>query len=179
MTLTAPQPPQTGSTDVGHIVQIIGPVVDVEFSPEHLPEIYFALEIDLSSTVSTGDTSASEDNPAMRGIDQGGGKLVLEVQQHLGNNMVRAVAMGPTDGLRRGIEVRDTGAPISVPVGPATLGRLFNVLGEPIDEKPAPQTAQRYPIHRAAPKFEDLTTATRRASSRCSRRWRSSRPASR
>jgi F-type H+-transporting ATPase subunit beta len=140
---------------VGHIVQIIGPVVDVEFLPEHLPEIYYALEIDLSATVSTGKDGASDDNPALRGIDQGGGKLVLEVQQHLGNNMVRAVAMGPTDGLSRGIAVRDTGAPISVPVGPPTLGRLFNVLGEPIDAKGDVVAELRYPIHRPAPALVD------------------------
>src|SRR5262245_29571163 len=155
MTLTAPASTESGATDVGQIVQIIGPVVDVQFSPEHLPEIYFALEIDLSSTVSTGEDGASDDNPAMRGIDQGGGKLILEVQQHLGNNMVRAVAMGPTDGLRRGIEVRDTGAPISVPVGPPTLGRLFNVLGEPIDAKGDVVSETRYPIHRPAPSLVD------------------------
>jgi F-type H+-transporting ATPase subunit beta len=156
MTLTAPAPTTpTAPTDVGHIVQIIGPVVDVEFSPEHLPEIYYALEIDLSTIVSTGDAGAGEDNPAMRGIDQGGGKLVLEVQQHLGNNMVRAVAMGPTDGLRRGIEVRDSGAPITVPVGPPTLGRLFNVLGEPIDAKGPVIAETRYPIHRPAPSLVD------------------------
>src|SRR6187551_519260 len=155
MTLTAPEPVQTGGTDRGHIVQIIGPVVDVEFAPEHLPEIYFALEIDLSSTVGTGEDGAVVDNPAMRGIDQSGGKLILEVQQHLGNNMVRAVAMGPTDGLRRGIEVRNTGAPITIPVGPPTLGRLFNVLGEPIDAKGEVVAETRYPIHRPAPSLVD------------------------
>ncbi|HEY3063964.1 MAG TPA: F0F1 ATP synthase subunit beta [Chloroflexota bacterium] len=155
MTLTAPAPTESGATDVGHIVQIIGPVVDVEFSPEHLPEIYFALEIDLSATVSTGQDGAASTSVAMKGVETGTGKLVLEVQQHLGNNMVRAVAMGATDGLRRGIEVRDTGAPITVPVGPPTLGRLFNVLGEPIDAKGDVVADTRYPIHRPAPSLID------------------------
>jgi F-type H+-transporting ATPase subunit beta len=91
----------------------------------------------------------------MKGVEQGTGKLVLEVQQHLGNNTVRAVAMGPTDGLRRGIEVRNTGAPISVPVGPPTLGRLFNVLGEAIDGKAPLVVGERYPIHRPAPALVD------------------------
>jgi F-type H+/Na+-transporting ATPase subunit beta len=155
MTLTAPAPTDTGATDVGHIVQIIGPVVDVQFPAEHLPEIYYALEIDLSSTVSIGEDGVAPSSAAMKGIEQGVGKLVLEVQQHLGNNVVRAVAMGPTDGLRRGIEVRDTGAPITVPVGPPTLGRLFNVLGEPIDAKGDVVADIRYPIHRPAPSLVD------------------------
>src|SRR5713226_6083648 len=151
MTLTAPTPHQTGASATGRIAQIIGPVVDVQFPPEQLPEIYFALELDLSQIVSTGDGAASGESAAMKGVEQGTGKLVLEVQQHLGNNVVRAVAMGPTDGLRRGVEVRNTGAPISVPVGPPTLGRLFNVLGEPIDGKGEVQAGERYPIHRPAP----------------------------
>jgi F-type H+-transporting ATPase subunit beta len=155
MTLTAPAPTDTFATDVGHIVKIIGPVVDVQFPPEHLPEIYFALEIDLSSTVSTSEDGVAPGSAAMKGIEQGVGKLVLEVQQHLGNNVVRAVAMGPTDGLRRGIDVRDTGAPITVPVGPPTLGRLFNVLGEPIDAKGDVVADIRYPIHRPAPSLVD------------------------
>src|SRR5260221_7698780 len=87
----------------------------------------------------------------MKGVEQGTGKLVLEVQQHLGNNTVRAVAMGPTDGLRRGIEVRNTGAPISVPVGPPTLGRLFNVLGEAIDGKGPVEAGEKYPLHPPPP----------------------------
>src|SRR3982074_1882515 len=128
MALPAPSPPQTGTMATGRIAQIIGPVVDVLFPPDQLPEIYFALELDLGQTVGTGDGAGSTQSAAMKGVDQGTGKLVLEVQQHLGNNVVRAVAMGPTDGLRRGVEVRNTGAPISVPVGPSTLGRLFNVL---------------------------------------------------
>jgi F-type H+/Na+-transporting ATPase subunit beta len=140
----------------GRITQIIGPVVDVQFPAEHLPEIYNALELDLAETVSTGgDADDSAEAAAMKGIEQGGGRLVLEVQQHLGNNVVRAVAMGPTDGLRRGVEVRDTGAPITVPVGPATLGRLFNVLGEPIDGKGEAPSDSNYPIHRPAPALVD------------------------
>jgi F-type H+/Na+-transporting ATPase subunit beta len=159
MTLTAPTPSSAtrqGST-AGRIVQIIGPVVDVEFPPEQLPEIYHALEVDLASTVSTREdgASAQRDEAALKGVEQTGGLLVLEVQQHLGNNVVRAVAMGPTDGLRRGVSVRDTAAPIKVPVGPATLGRLFNVLGQPIDGKGDVETDTYYPIHRPAPALVD------------------------
>jgi len=131
----------------GKISQIIGPVVDVEFSAdakaladkgEKLPAIYNALEI------KHGDT-----------------KLILETAQHLGGNKVRAVAMGSTDGLRRGMEVSDTGAAISVPVGEETLGRMFNLLGEPIDglgEMAKTDGTQRLPIHREAPKFEEQST---------------------
>src|SRR6266851_7463108 len=155
MTLTAPAPSPTGTLATGRIAQIIGPVVDVQFPAGHLPEIYFALEVDLSGTVSIGDAGTSSDGAAMKGVEQTTGKLVLEVQQHLGNNVVRAVAMGPTDGLRRGVEVTNTGAPISVPVGPPTLGRLFNVLGEPIDGKGAVSSGERYPIHRPAPALVD------------------------
>ncbi|TME99307.1 MAG: F0F1 ATP synthase subunit beta [Chloroflexi bacterium] len=156
MTLTAPVAQQTTTPAVtGRISQIIGPVVDVQFSAEHLPEIYYALEVDLSSMVGTGGDGKGEDGAALKGVEQGTAKLVLEVQQHLGNNVVRAVAMGPTDGLRRGVEVVNTGAPISVPVGPPTLGRLFNVLGEPIDGKGTVQVGERYPIHRPAPALVD------------------------
>src|SRR3982074_1118323 len=156
MTLTAESRDAASQTFAGHIAQIIGPVVDVAFPAEHLPEIYNALELDLSQMVSTGDGAAqASDSPAMKGVEQGEGKLILEVQQHLGNNVVRAVAMGPTDGLRRGVEVRDTGAPISVPVGPPTLGRLFNVLGEAIDGKGPVQVGEIYPIHRPAPALVD------------------------
>ncbi|OGI25663.1 MAG: F0F1 ATP synthase subunit beta [Candidatus Moranbacteria bacterium RBG_13_45_13] len=119
----------------GKISQVIGPVVDVEFS-ENLPEIYSALEVKLD-----------EKN-----------KLVLEAHQHLGGNRVRAVAMGSTDGLRRQMEVIDTGAPISVPVGPKTLGRMFNLLGEPIDGMEKVDTKKRYPIHRPTPAFTDQST---------------------
>ena len=158
MTLTAPAPQQTSdASTTGHIAQIIGPVVDVQFPAEHLPEIYHALELDLSTSVSTNEEGAdrAEAAAAMKGVEQNVGKLIMEVQQHLGNNVVRAVAMGPTDGLRRGIEVRDTGAPISIPVDPPTLGRLFNVLGEPIDGKGPVTAEQTYSIHRPAPSLVD------------------------
>lgn len=121
--------------NTGKIAQVIGPVVDVEFVGE-LPEIYNALEIKL------GDKE----------------KLVLEVNQHLGGNKVRAVAMGSTDGLRRGMEVTDYGSPIEVPVGSQTLGRMFNLLGDPIDGQPAFKPEHLRVIHREAPKFEDQST---------------------
>jgi F-type H+/Na+-transporting ATPase subunit beta len=124
------------SKSTGTIKQIIGPVVDVHFGGEELPKVYDALEIKVE--------------------DQ---KIVLEVQQHLGSQMVRSIAMGPTDGLKRGIEVLATGAPISIPVGNDTLGRVFNVLGEPIDEKPAPTNTKKAPIHQPAPKLTDLSTS--------------------
>jgi len=155
MTLATPAPQPSTTSTTGRIAQIIGPVVDVQFPAEHLPEIYFALEVDLSAMVSTGDNAQAGDGAALKGVEQGTGKLILEVQQHLGNNVVRAVAMGPTDGLRRGLEVVDTGAPISVPVGPPTLGRLFNVLGEPIDAKGDVKADLKYPIHRPAPALVD------------------------
>lgn len=115
----------------------MGAVVDVVFEDSQLPEIYNALELERD------DSS----------------KLVLEVAQHLGDATVRTVAMDSTDGLARGHKVVDTGQPISMPVGPETLGRLFDVLGNPIDDMPAPKTEKRYPIHRPAPKHEDLSTA--------------------
>ncbi|MBX7213979.1 MAG: F0F1 ATP synthase subunit beta [Thermoflexales bacterium] len=123
----------TNGTQTGEVTAVRGGVVDVKFAAGELPEIYEALEID-------------------RGAQ---GRLVLEVQQHLGDDQVRSVAMDSTDGLRRGIKVRKTGNPISVPVGPETLGRIFNVLGDAIDGREAPHTATRYPIHRPAPTFED------------------------
>jgi F-type H+-transporting ATPase subunit beta len=119
----------------GRIVQVMGPVVDVKFPPEQLPEIYNGLE-----------------------IPHDGGKLVVEVQNHLGNDWVRTVAMDSTDGLRRGMEVIDTGASITMPVGPNTLGRIFNVLGEPIDHLGPVEAVDRYPIHRLAPPFEEQVT---------------------
>lgn len=122
---------------VGKVVQVQGAVVDVEFSPDDLPEIYDALEVGCN-----------------------GNKLVLEVQQQPGNNWVRCVAMDTTDGLRRGTKAVATGASISVPVGPATLGRIFNVLGEPIDGKSPVETDVRYPIHRPAPEFDEQSTKT-------------------
>ena len=117
--------------NIGIIKQIIGVVVDVYFENK-LPEIYHALE-----------------------VDNQGKKLILEVEQHTGSNLVRTIAMGSTDGLRRGDEALDTGAPISVPVGKETLGRIFNVLGENVDGGEQVETAKKYPIHRAAPAFTD------------------------
>jgi F-type H+-transporting ATPase subunit beta len=134
----------TGETDagstrphgkVGRITQVIGPVVDVEFERENVPDIMTALEV----------PGAEE-------------RLVLEVQSHLGNNVVRTISMQSTDGLMRGSEVKNTGAPISVPVGKPTLGRMFNVVGDPIDGKDAPGDAQRLPIHRPAPSVADQST---------------------
>jgi len=124
--------------NVGHITQIIGPVVDVSFENGELPAIHNALEI----------------------TRRDGSILTLEVAQHLGDSVVRAVAMDSTDGLVRGMPVRDTGGPITVPVGPETLGRLMNVAGEPIDEQGPIKAQKRYPIHRKPPNFEELETTT-------------------
>jgi F-type H+/Na+-transporting ATPase subunit beta len=126
--------------NVGRIVQVIGPVIDVEFEAGHLPEIYNALRVL---------------------ADGAGGKIdvVCEVEQHLGENRVRAVAMKPTDGMQRGMSAEDLGEPISVPVGPQTLGRVLNVLGEPIDFPDRPvQSAERWPIHRAPPTLVNQST---------------------
>ena len=121
--------------NTGKIISIIGPVVDVHF-PKELPKIYNALKV------------TRED----------GSILVLESQSDIGSNRVRAVALGATDGLQRGVDVIDTGAPITVPVGKETLGHMFNALGEPIDEQPAPKVKKHYPIHRAAPEFTEQST---------------------
>ncbi len=130
-----------GTQNIGKVVQIIGPVIDAEFPPEQLPEIYNALKISTET-------------------DAGKVELVVEVQQHLPNNQVRAVGMSSTDGLVRGAEVIDTGAPISMPVGEETLGRMFNVLGETVDNGDEVKTKEKYPIHREAPAFEDLEPTT-------------------
>ena len=127
----------------GRIVQITGPVLDIEFPPDQLPEIYNAIEI------STEGTAVAETKV---------GKVVAEVQQHLGNDWVRAVSMSSTDGLRRGMPAVDTGGPITVPVGLAGLGRIFDVVGEPIDERGPVDTTERYPIHRPSPSFEEQST---------------------
>src|SRR5512147_1398902 len=128
----------------GKIVAIIGPVLDVEFDAGHLPDIYNALRIQAK----TAETGA---------ID-----IIAEVEQHLGENRVRAVAMKPTDGLQRGMQAEDLGGPISVPVGPETLGRVLNVLGEPVDFPDRPvQSKERWPIHRAAPTLEEQSTELR------------------
>ena len=122
--------------NIGKITQIIGAVLDIKYADGHLPEINEAIEI----------------------TRQDKGRLVVEVAQHLGDDVVRCIAMGPTDGLVRGMEAVATGAAISVPVGENTLGRIFNVLGEPIDEKPAPTDVEYEPIHRKAPSFEEQAT---------------------
>ncbi len=135
---------------LGKVVQIIGPVVDVEFPPRELPEIYNAVEIPL------GERKFEVSFEQSIGADgKGENKLVVEVAHHLGDDRVRCVAMGPTDGLRRGMDAYDTGAPIMVPVGAPTLGRLFNVLGEPIDNLGPVEAKEMYPIHRPAPTFEE------------------------
>jgi F-type H+-transporting ATPase subunit beta len=121
----------------GKVAQIIGTVVDIEFPPDALPAINNAIEIPTN-----------------------GDKIILETQQHVGNNWVRCLAMSPTDGLARGAEAIDTGAPISVPVGHSTLGRLFNILGEPLDNLGPVEASERWPIHRAAPAFQDQETST-------------------
>jgi len=124
--------------NIGKVVQVIGPVLDVEFEPEQLPELYNAVTVKVDS-----------------------GQLVAEVEQHIGRNQVRAVAMSSTDGIVRGMEVVDTGQPITVPVGKPALGRILNVIGEPVDEgPPIPKDAERWPIHRGSPAFVDLEPKT-------------------
>lgn len=126
---------------IGHIVRIVGPVVDVEFAPGQIPAIYNALTVEANTPA--GDV-----------------KVLLEVQLHLPGDLVRAVAMSSTDGLTRGLEVKDTGNPMMMPVGPETLGRIWNVMGEPVDGKPMPDVKEFYPIHRPAPAYEELVTTT-------------------
>ena len=133
-------------TNIGKVVQVIGPVLDVEFDPEQLPDIYNALSVE----------SSGDNGNAVR--------LIAEVQQHIGRGMVRAVSMTSTDGVTRGMDVVDTGSAISVPVGPPALGRILNVLGEPVDEQ-GPVTAEegeveRWPIHREPPEFHRLEPKT-------------------
>jgi F-type H+-transporting ATPase subunit beta len=131
----------TTSHNTGRITQVIGAVVEAEF-PEHLPELFSALRV------------------KKEGSQESEMSLVLEVQQHTGRNRVKALAIGTTDSLKRGDTVVDTGEQISVPVGKETLGRIFNVLGEPIDDKEAPKTEKRYPIHREAPSFTEQSKET-------------------
>src|SRR5215216_3224293 len=121
----------------GRVVQILGGVVDVELPAEDVPELFEAIEVERN----------------------GNEPLILEVQKHIGDNWVRTVAMDATDGLQRGVPARATGAPILVPVGPSTLGRIFNVLGHPVDEKGGVDAKTRYPIHRAAPPFSEQSTS--------------------
>ena len=122
--------------NIGKVVQIIGAVVDVQFTKENLPNLLNAIEIELN-----------------------GATLTCEVAQHIGDDVVRCIAMASTDGLVRGVDAVDTGAPISVPVGKATLGRIFNLLGEPVDNKPAPQTEEKWAIHREPPSYEEQTAS--------------------
>ncbi len=124
------------SKKTGKVIQVVGPVLDIRFQAGELPELYNAIEVYNNDV-----------------------KLVAEVAQHIGDDVVRAIAMGSTDGLVRGTEAINTGAPISVPVGRETLGRMFNVLGDPIDEKDAPTTASKAPIHRTAPSYEEQSTS--------------------
>ncbi|MCZ6867818.1 MAG: F0F1 ATP synthase subunit beta [Chloroflexi bacterium] len=121
----------------GKVVQVIGTVVDVEFPPDELPGIFNALS-----------------------IDNNGEKLILEVEQHVGNNWVRCLALGPTEGLARGDEAEDSGGPVPVPVGPETLGRLFNVTGDPLDNLGPVEAAERWPIHRPPPPFDEQLSTT-------------------
>ena len=122
--------------NVGKVVQIIGAVVDIRFEKDNLPNLLNAIEIELN-----------------------GNKLVCEVAQHVGDDVVRCIAMSSTDGLVRGTDAVDTGSPITVPVGKNTLGRIFNLLGEPVDNKPAPEAAERWAIHREAPSYEEQTAS--------------------
>lgn len=139
----------------GKVTQVIGAVVDVEFDSKKRPTIYNALEI----TISSRHPERSEgSNKKIATLVARNDVLVLETQQHLGEGIVRAVAMGATDGLKRGTEVLDSGEPISVPVGEEVLGRLFNVLGEPIDQKGAVKAKKSLPIHRPAPAFAEQST---------------------
>ncbi|MBQ8569034.1 MAG: F0F1 ATP synthase subunit beta, partial [Oscillospiraceae bacterium] len=122
--------------NVGKVVQIIGAVVDIKFDKENLPKLLNAIEIELN-----------------------GATLVCEVAQHIGDDTVRCIAMSTTDGLVRGTDAVDTGSPITVPVGRGTLGRIFNLLGEPVDNKPAPECEEKWAIHREAPSYEEQTAS--------------------
>ena len=123
--------------NIGTVVQIIGAVLDIKFPPEHLPNLLNAIE-----------------------IEHEGKKLTVEVAQHIGDDTVRCIAMGSTDGLVRGLPAVDTGASIKVPVGRQTLGRIFNLLGEAVDNKPQPETEEKWEIHRPAPSFEEQEGST-------------------
>ena len=124
------------SKNIGKVVQIVGAVVDVRFEKDSLPDLLNAIE-----------------------IDNKGEKLVVEVAQHIGDDIVRCIAMGSTDGLVRGIDAVDTGKAISVPVGKETLSRMFNLLGEPVDNLPAPETKERWEIHREPPTYEEQSAS--------------------
>ena len=122
---------------IGTVVQVIGPVLDIRFADGELPNLLSAIQ-----------------------IDNDGRRVTAEVAQHIGDNVVRCIAMSSTDGLRRGIEAVDTGSPITVPVGDCCLGRVFNLLGEPVDNKPAPEAQERWPIHRPAPAYDEQESTT-------------------
>ena len=123
--------------NTGTVIQIMGPVLDIRFPEGHLPQLLSAIE-----------------------VPNGKNTIVAEVAQHIGDNVVRCIAMSSTDGLQRGTEAVDTGAPITVPVGEECLGRVFNLLGQPIDNKPAVQGAEQWPIHRPAPAYDEQQSAT-------------------
>ena len=122
---------------IGKVVQVMGPVLDIRFKDGELPALLNAIE-----------------------LENNGKKLIVEVAQHVGDNVVRCIAMAATDGLVRGADAVDLGEPIKVPVGDECLGRVFNLLGEPVDEQPAPEATERWPIHRAAPSFDEQESAT-------------------
>lgn len=122
---------------VGEVVQVIGPVLDIRFAHDELPALLNAIE-----------------------VDNKGAKLIVEVAQQIGDNTVRCIAMSSTDGLVRGMKAVDTGGPITVPVGEECLGRVFNLLGEPVDNRPEPEIKERWAIHRPAPSYEEQTPAT-------------------
>ena len=122
---------------IGKVVQVMGPVLDIRFADGELPELLNAIE-----------------------LQNNGKPLIVEVAQHIGDNVVRCIAMNSTDGLVRGTEAVDTGGPIKVPVGDACLGRVFNLLGEPVDEQPAPTGVEHWPIHRPAPAFDEQESST-------------------
>ncbi len=123
--------------NIGTVIQVVGPVLDIRFGEGQLPELLSAIEVKL------GDKT-----------------IVSEVAQHIGDNVVRCIAMSSTDGLQRGVEAVDTGAPIRVPVGEECLGRVFNLLGQPIDNKPAVEGSEQWPIHRPAPAYDEQQPAT-------------------
>src|SRR6516164_8948140 len=146
MTTTAENIAESGAAaaSTGRVARVIGPVVDVEFPADQLPEIYYALQVD----VTIGDTTRT---------------LTLEVEQHIGDNIVRAISMQPTDGLIRGAEVTNTGAPIEVPVGDVTKGHVFNALGESLDVPTSSlHITERWPIHRDPPALDQLEPRTQK-----------------
>ena len=140
--MTAVQDKQETGTSTGRVVRVIGPVVDVEFGRNSIPDLFNALHVEIE----LGELSKT---------------MTLEVAQHIGDDMVRAIALQPTDGLVRGAEVTDTGSPITVPVGDVTKGHVFNALGEPLDVKVSDlEIKERWPIHRDAPAFDQLESKT-------------------